>query len=96
MKPMKTAAALRAGDTEFLRNEPMEKFIEQIASPIMDEQDEIESLKAQIRARSEAQLDLKRAAKELLDRIDGLQALNFYLFIASQCEALRKALDEIP
>ena len=55
MKPnLKTSAALRVGDTAFLRNEPMEKFIEQVASPIMDEQDEIESLKAQIRARNAA------------------------------------------
>ena len=55
---LKTSAALRVGDTAFLRNEPMEKFIEQVASPIMDEQDEIESLKAQIRARNAAQLKL--------------------------------------
>jgi hypothetical protein len=65
---LKTSAALRVGDTDFLRNEPMEKFIAQIASPIMDEQDEIESLKAQIRARSAAQLKLKRAAMSLLGK----------------------------
>ena len=83
---LKTSAALRVGDTAFLRNEPMEKFIEQVASPIMDEQDEIESLKAQIRASSEAQLKLKQAALEFLNRVD--------CFTNEEREALRKALNE--
>jgi hypothetical protein len=58
--------------------------------PIMDEQDELESLKEQIRAKSEALLRLKRLAREL-------SWPNAKVYSASaRLRVLQKLIDETP
>lgn len=58
-------------------------------NPIMDEQDEIDMLKAKIRAKSEAILRLKREANALI------KVASKWPVFYKEREALRKALSEI-
>lgn len=87
-KPMKTAAALRASDTQFLHYDLKGKLIDDITKPVMDEQDVINDLKAQIQAKSEAIFKIKRKANALIE--SARQCAVFY----KEREALRKAMDE--
>lgn len=63
--------------------------------PIMDEQDEIDTLKATIKAKSEAILRLKREAAALLNRADEAYSGYTEWMMQREREALRKALSEI-
>lgn len=74
----------------------MPKLMHDITKPfIMDEQDEIELLKVQIRARSRADLRLKQLAAALLSKLDDMTTVDFSRGAEKpEREALRKAINE--
>lgn len=66
--------------------------------PIMEDLDELESVKVQMRAQSEASLRLKRSANALLRQVDKYCEFGALRNDAAKLEreALRKAIDETP